>query len=341
MSAGVRGSRRDDRAADWLRQPTPTPSDPGRFTPDLYPAGPPLEPAREASAAIVGEVELRTFLEVHLGGNRARIESTLDRFHDPRVIERLPDAGVRAGFLTLTGTLGDLVIEPFLAGELAVTGFCYGAPADPSRVVGPPARPDEASDGQRDIPTSWRVVNQRYRFEPFPLLAGSLLHDLLHHEPAVSDDEETIVHALLAAVHLQILARSPQLAGPTELARRQSSLALSLLCSRHPDQAEVRIIAPDGLGTIPGGARLMQTPDFWSIPFAPDLTDPQPPTAALRLVLDALVGPMPEVDHPVVVDERVAELLDERVLGRELRPHELVAAAAALGLAGTPDLQTS
>lgn len=329
MSAeGVRGARRDDQAAEQLRQTPAPPTDPARFSPDLYPAGPPMVPAADlgAPADEAGvEVELATFLEAHLGSNRARIDVVLERFHDSRVRERLPDPGVRAGFLTLTGTLGDLVIEPFLTGELPVIGISYGVTADPSRVVGPAA-------DQGELGTRWRLVNERYRFEPFPLLAGSLLHDLLHHEPAVADAEETVLHALLAAVHLQVISRSPALAGTTELARRQNSLALSLLCSRHPGEAEMRIIAPDGLGTIPGGAPSMQTPDFWSIPFAPDHPEPRPPTLALRTVLDALLGPVTEVERPVVVDERTAELLDEIVLSRELRPHELVAAATALGL---------
>ncbi len=168
------------------------------------------------------------------------------------------------------------------------------------------------------------------------------MHDLLHHEPAVSDAEETVLHALLAAVHLQVISRSPTLAGTTELARRQNSLALSLLCSRRPGEPEIRIVAPDGLGTIPGGAPSMQTPDFWSIPFAPEHPAPRPPTLALRTVLDALIGDKTGVDAdaevvvepggPLVVDERTAERLDQLVLSRELRPHELVAAAAALGL---------
>jgi hypothetical protein len=347
----------------------------------------------------VDEAALRGFLEVHLGGNQARIEATLERFLDPRVVERLPDAGVRAGFLTLTGTLGDLVVEPFLAGELDVTGFCYGTPADPDRIVGPAAPPgpdaipvDDAlgpagdtvdpagtavgpsstavgpsstavgsgtevgsgtavgrsgtavdpagtavgsgiAVGPVDVPDHWRVVNERYRFEPYPLLAGCLLHELLRHEPPVSHAEETVLHALAAAVHLQILARTPDLAGRTELARRQSSLALALLCSRVPGQATVRMIAPDGPGTIPGGAPFLWTPDFWSLPFRPDLTEARPPTAAFRAVLDALLGPPPELEPPRLVDERLAEQLDEQVLATELRPHELVAAAVALGLA--------
>jgi len=96
----VRGARRDDRASAWLREPSGPPADPGRFTPDLYPAGPPLVPAPAAGHPLddraVGD-DLATFLEVHLGGNRARIDVALERFHDERVVERLPDATVRAG----------------------------------------------------------------------------------------------------------------------------------------------------------------------------------------------------------------------------------------------------
>jgi len=289
----------------------------------MVPAADPGGPVDEQTVA----AELTAFLERHLGSNRARVDVTLERYHDSRVIERLPDPGVRAGFLTLTGTLGDLVIDPFLTGELPVVGISYGRTADASRVVGPAADPGE-------LGSRWRLVNERYRHEPFPLLAGSLLHDLLHHEPAVSDAEETVLHALLAAVHLQVISRSPELAGTTELARRQNSLALSLLCSRRPGRPEIRIIAPDGLGTIPGGAPSMQTPDFWSIPFAPAHPEPRPPTLALRTVLDALVGAEAgaRAGTPVVVDEQTAELLDDLVLSRELRPHELLAAAAALGL---------
>ena len=333
---GVRGARRDDQAAERLRRAPEPPADPGRFTPDLYPAGPPVVPAADAGRPVdeyTVAADFASFLEGHLGGNRTRVDITLERFHDSRVIERLPDPGVRAGFLTLTGTLGDLVIEPFLTGELPVVGISYGVTADASRVVGPAADPGE-------LGSRWRLVNERYRHEPFPLLAGSLLHDLLHHEPAVSDAEETVLHALLAAVHLQVISRSPALAGTTELARRQNSLALSLLCSRQPGEPEIRIIAPEGLGTIPGGAPSMQTPDFWSIPFAPDHPELRPPTLALRTVLDALVGDgigagadaVVEPGAPVVVDEQTAELLDQHVLSRELRPHELIAAAAALGL---------
>jgi hypothetical protein len=285
-------------------------------------AGPPPSDAAVAES-------FAAFLPVHLGGNASRIEATMARFDDADVAERLPDAVVRAGFLTLTGTLGDPIVGLFLAGELSVTHLAFGRPADPNRVVGPSAAG----------PAAHRVVDERYRCEPFALLAGSILHNLVHHEPVVSDAEETLGYGLLAAVHLQVISRVPDLAGTTELARRQNSLALSLLCSRSPGSAVARMIAPDGLGTIPGGAPDRQTPDFWSIPFAPHHPEPAPPTPALSALLDSYLGEVEKEDRPLLVDGGLAAMIDDHVLTRELRPHELVQAAIALTVldaAGSP-----
>ncbi len=111
-------------------------------------------------------------------------------------------------------------------------------------------------------------MNERYRAEVPTLLAGSLAHDLLWSGPGAGQYEEVVLHALVALVHLQLLARTPALAHTgTELARRQNSLAITLVNSRHPGSADIAVRAPDGPGTIPGGAPAMQTPDFWSIPF--------------------------------------------------------------------------
>jgi hypothetical protein len=305
-----RDARRDDPAAALLRSPTGAPRDLARVTPGHDPLGPALEPA-PGPPPDDGQVavDFAAFLVTHLGHNQARVDATLGKFHDPDVAKVLPDAGVRAGFLSLTGTLGDPMIEPFLAGELAVGRVAYGDPADAGRVVGPAA----------GAPPDERVVNRRYRAEPFPLLAGSLLHELLHHEPAVSDDEETVLHALLAAVHLQVISRTPDLAGTTELARRQNSLALALLCSRTPGSPAVRLIAPDGPG-----------PSFWRIPFGPHVDRAVAPSPAFDLLLDALLRPEATSDRPTVIDEALAARLDEQVFTRELRPDELVRAGIAL-----------
>ncbi len=83
-----------------------------------------------------------------------------------------------------------------------------------------------------------RVVNARYAAEHPALLAPSLAHDLLWSGDGHDRYEEATLHAVLAMVHLQVVARSPWIAHlGTELARRQNSLAVTLLDSRHPGSA--------------------------------------------------------------------------------------------------------
>ena len=103
------------------------------------------------------------------------------------------------------------------------------------------------------------------------------MHDLLWSGPGAGHAEETLLHALGAYVHAQLLARDADLADlGTELARRQNSLTITLLNSRRPGAAAITLVAPDGPGTIPGGAPQMQTPDFWCVPFAPLAADGAP-----------------------------------------------------------------
>jgi hypothetical protein len=179
---------------------------------------------------------------------------------DPELVARAPDPGPRAGLLALSVTAAGLVLDAFLASATTVERVGLGPTASPGRIVGPPEAPDAGA--------RVRVVNERYRAEVPTLLSGSLAHDLLWSGPGAGQYEEVVLHALVALVHLQLLGRDPALARTgTELARRQNSLAITLLNSRHPGGADLAVRAPDGPGTIPGGAPDMQTPDFWSIPF--------------------------------------------------------------------------
>src|SRR2546430_23711 len=85
---------------------------------------------------------------------------------------------------------------------------------------------------------------------------------------ALADSRD--VHPLTpgALVHLRLAPLAPALARlGTKLTRRQNTLTFTQLNSRIPGSANISVRAPDGPGTIPGGALSMQTPDFWSIPF--------------------------------------------------------------------------
>src|SRR5689334_24221054 len=96
-----------------------------------------------------------------------------DRLDAPDLVARAADVGVRAGLLSLTGTLAEPLLDAFLRGDTPVDRLSYGAPASPGRVVGPGA------DGDERV----RFVNDRYRAEHPALLALSLTHDLLWRGP--------------------------------------------------------------------------------------------------------------------------------------------------------------
>lgn len=235
------------------------------------------------------------------------------------------DASIEQVMVELVGTAGEAVFEAWTAGRTAVTRLTYGVPASPGRVVGPAADADGGGAA--------RVVNERYRAEDARLLLPSIVHDLLWSGPGAGHAEETVLHALGAYVHAQLLARDGSLAKlGTELTRRENSITITLLNSRRPDSATVTLVAPDGPGTIPGGAPGMQSPDFWSVPFAPRADDGVAISPLVREVLGAISGD----EHgsvPVTFDDHLGDWCSA-MFGSVLEPHVQLAAADALGLFG-------
>ena len=189
------------------------------------------------------------------------------------------DASLETVMSELVGTVGEPVVAAFTEGRTPIRRLAYGVPALPGRIVGPTAADDR------------HVVNQRYRAEDPRMLLPSIVHALLWSGPGAGHAEETLLHALGAYVHAQLLARDPALGTQTtELARRQSSITITLLNSRQPGSAVVTLVAPDGPGTIPGGAPAMQSADFWSVPFGPRTGDGSPIGPLVRSTLAAAAG---------------------------------------------------
>ncbi len=316
------GGDEDADACARLAAPPRPPADPELFSsntlfgePGIYPGASPMEPA--PGSAPDADTARRALIDLGLG-------DAAHRFTDAELARRVPEAGPRAGLASLTGTVAESLLDAFLDGTTGVTSLGLGVPASPGRVIGPPPGA---------TPTGVRVVNQRYRAEHPALLAPSLTHDLLWHAEGAGQYEECVLHALGAMVHVQLLARAPSLARTgTELARRQNSLAITLLNSRRPGSADVALIAPDGPGTIPGGASSMQTPDFWSIPF---VSGPPTVTAApalLEPVLAAVLAPGTVLPAPLRYDEALGAVLTDH-LGRAWLPLTAqLAAARALGM---------
>ncbi len=276
-----------------LEQPPAPPIDPDRFSsntlfgqPGIYPSGSPMQPATgdpadEADA--VGMIERLV--------DDALVDTALGHFGSPHLVERVPDAALRAALLVLSGGPAEPVLDAFLVGSAPVDRLEFGTPDGNGRVVG--LRPSAPAG------SATRVVNDRYRSEHPALIAPSLAHALCHHGDQASRAEEATLHGLLAAAHIWLLASDPALADlGTELSRRQASLTISLLNARAPGSWRASIRCPDGAGTIPGGNPSLQGPDLWSIPFNDrradecELSVPPPVRASLaRLAPDTAPPP--------------------------------------------------
>jgi hypothetical protein len=299
-----------------LAAPPRPPRDPDLFSsntlfgePGIYPQGTPMVPA---SGPPIGTADAIAALE------RIGVDDAEARLADDALAARADAPGPRAGLLALSVTAAAPVLDAFVAGRTTVTRIGLGPTTSPGRVVGP--GPDGA-----------RVVNERYAAEDPVLLAGSLVHDLIWSGPGAGQYEEATLHALVGVVHLQLLARAPELAHRgTELARRQNSLAITLLNSRHRGAADISVVAPDGLGTIPGGAPSMQTPDFWSIPFVSGPSAAADAPALLAAVLGRVTGATPP--SPLRYDDSLGEWWSEQGMRGALDREAQWRAAVALGL---------
>ncbi len=248
----------------------------------------------------------------------------------PAAGDRHPDAAIERVLVELVGTAGEAVFDAWTAGRTAVTRLVYGRPESPGRVVGPAA---DGRAGANERPARGRVVNERYRAEDPRLLLPSIVHDLLWSGPGAGHAEEALLHALGAYVHAQLLARDGALADlGTELARRENSITITLLNSRQPGSATVTVVAPDGPGTIPGGAPAMQTPDFWTVPFASRSADGASIRPLVRHVL-AAVACVHAVTVPATYDDELGDWCSDHFV-EVLTPAVQLAAGRALGLFG-------
>ena len=282
--------------------------------PGIYPDGPPMEPA-------VGEPwsesDCRELLVDLIGQVRSA------RFEHPVLCAMCPEPAPRAAVVLLTATVAEPLVDALMTRRTPVASLSIGATRSPGRVVGP------VNDG----PDAHRVVNERYRAEHPALMAPSVAHDLLWNVSGAGQYEEATLHMIVALVHLQLVTRQPSIAHlGTELARRQNSLAISLLNSRQPNDPALRVIAPDGPGTIPGGAPAMQSRDFWSIPFVGGPPQSSGAPSMLVPVLQRCVGSAVEVPIITEYDQALGEWLSAHGLGGALDPSQQLQAMVALGL---------
>jgi hypothetical protein len=251
----------------------------------MVPAAPSERPAQE--------------LQGLLSEHSLEPDSSLAWFSDARLAAIAPEAAVRATLALLAGTIADGVLSALVEGEtISLVGV--GTPVGSGRIVG---------HGQ-DLAA--RFVSSRYQFEHPALLVGPLAHELLCSPTPRCDAEEKLTHGILAMIHMQLIARNPQLARMgTELSRRVNSIALSLYNSRSPGDPTFRFIAPNGPGTIPGGKASMQSPDFWSIPFLSGYPDAAAMPDEVVSILARLEGDVAAADSTSRYDEATILRIDD------------------------------
>jgi hypothetical protein len=240
-----------------------------------------------------------------------------------------PEPLARGALAVLATTLAAPLVAAFPE-RTAATALEVGTPASPGRIVGPPLGGDD--------PTQ-RVISERYRAEHPATIAPSLAHALLWSPELAVHGAETLLHALNAMVHVQLVARVPALAHRgTELCRRQNALAITLCNSRRPGDDRIRLVAPDGPGTVPGGDPALQSPDFWSVPFGP----PGDAVASdnVRALAAEVFAPLADDDDPRPFDfsEDWGAWFGARVSASWLSPLDQLRAALSLGLVRPDDL---
>jgi hypothetical protein len=330
--------RLEAAAVEVLATPPRPPRDPGLFTsntlfgePGIYPDGPPMEPAvGDPTDEHLARAALGTLLPDHLG-DAAAVAEGLALFDSPTLHRLSPAPLPRAALVLLCGTVAAAALGAVAGGRAGVPFTSVGVAAMPGsgRVVGP------APDG----PEGARAVNDRYAAEHPAVLAPSLAHDLLWSGDGHDQYEEATLHAVLAMVHLQVIAASPWIAHlGTELTRRQNSLAVTLANSRHPGSAALAVRADDGPGTIPGGDPSMRTPDFWSIPFAGGPVTDRPAPPALAEVLAAAAADPRAIPVPLRYDRALDGFLANDLGRGWLGPAEQLRATIALGLVSVDDV---
>ncbi len=319
------GDQSHDEAREQLARPALVPTDISRFTsnmlfgqPGIYPGGPPMVPA---AGAVPDVATARATL---------RDPIAVERYDRADLVARVAPPGVRAALCTLTGTAAAPVLDTFLTGQGPVRRLGLAVlPDTPGRVVGDDPGGDSGT----------RVVNARYAAEHPALVAPSLAHALLHHDTGASNAEEAVLHGLLAAVHVWLVAQRPELADAgTELARRQSSLAITLLNARSPGSWRASIRCPDAPNTIPGGNPALACPDLWSIPFtsldpADAVLDAPAPLAECLARLASPGAPPPP--SPLRYDDALGTWCTAHLgEGPWFGPDVRLAAGRALGLVG-------
>jgi hypothetical protein len=270
------------------------PERPELFGPPYYPDAPGFAPARTPDRAPEPTELLRRAESLVGARDAALVGRARELFGDPRVEALVPHPGLRAGLVSLLGTVAEPAIAWLLEGDrFALVDFADLDGPDAARSL-------TGADGRQRI-----VFASRFGSEEPGLLSVVLAHEALHSDGRVSDLEELVATALQALVHMQQLLANPTLAREeTELAQATNAWALIRLNTRAPGASDLRLVLPDGgPSVLPGGL---------DRPYFAAFFDPAAPPTPGSAYLEALVGAVAVAEPPaqIAFDIATVELLD-------------------------------
>lgn len=297
--------------SDYLEQPV---------YPEAYPEGSPMAPATGPERT---PDEVRTALVAFLDGYYSPVEisETLAVFDAPDVVERVPDANIRAGFALLNLTVARPLIGFFLSSD----GFVGQMEWAPMGIAFTEAAL-VTDDGRTSV-----ALNERYRHEHFALLTANIAQTLLHHdgEETFSYAENVITLFISTYAHLQILSKHPELAYlGTELARLMNTFSLALLNAHPAGSPELAQIVPYGLGVLPGSPE--DAPDYWTL-FDGQIDSSTGPSP-LRSILDRMLDDQAVIPANVAYSRATAMLIDDHLDESVLTRPDRVRLSVLLGM---------
>lgn len=155
------------------------------------------------------------------------------------------------------------------------------------------------------------IFNIRHQSEDPAFKIGLWAHEIAHDDGPVTGDEEAVVHAIMAMVHMQVLLEAPELAyADTESARVMNSYVLQFLHSREKGSPNSEIVASTGTGVAPGSTQ--NVPDFHTVVsgYLGGRTGSTPIPGPLAGILDTLGVPDASEFGPVMT-EAFEDLNDE------------------------------
>jgi len=188
--------------------------------------------------------------------------------------------------------------------------------------------PSQSPDGTYQI-----VVNDKFQYEDFRLLADILAHEALHRDELVSEKEELVNNSIDVLVCGQFLLETPSLAtSGTELARECNTGLMARLNTRDAN-GKLRLFTSQG-NIFPDGNFV----PYFARPFEP-LGDSLPGSAILKQMVRNVVGSGVTLPRAVNFDDSTVLLLDSRQ--KVFTNAELVQLAKILKLDTSPPAATA